>query len=1127
MICSYRYQKAMKTIKGNKTNYVLPITPEQEQMLWDKGIFGLSNPTQLLKATYFYVNKCFGNVGQSTAAHRSLKREQFQFKQNEYGKYVELTTADQTTCRQYQDPNNENCAYNIIHKYCQFVPGSGVFYRQPLEGTSSNPIRFRISSWYPGINNIQKFVKDLMSKLGEKDGHYTGMSIKIYSELRLQDAKTKVSRMIGVTKETTEVEFSKALDPPAPSSKINSTTSPGEPTTTLHDDDIDDESNKRQVAMDTEQSEMDCIYLSSDSVSASCSARYQSQSISQASSSDTPDAKCESSATISTTTDFQAVVNKKNTVKATRWATNVWDFWAAARNKVSQRGTLDSRMIIPYASKLDTVSREDLGQMLVFFIQEVHRADGRPYPPDSLRDLSSGLQRHIRDTLGRKDIVLLQSTALNPSNAVVIQGYQRALNLRCQELINKGIGATKQNSEPITNEQERLLWNKGVFGLQNAKQLQRATYFYLNKCFSNIRTQDDHRNLMIEQLQFKEDEYGKYVQLTANDKVCRQYQDPNNENCAFNIIHKYCQSIPKEGAFYRKPIQGIPVQPIRYSSAPLGSATIKNFVKDMMILIGEDGNYGSKSIKISRDNILHGICEGHKHKRWIVSMNAHAQSSPSVQKMLSRRLDPPVSHTSITSTTPASSDHRCPSNSTTHASTGAVIPLAKDGKKKRQSGDDDIPSKKQKLSHIPGDSVVVKEEVIKTCGSENSDHYRGGSGDVEIHDDRDEDEEDTDNNTDDDATGSIRMSVDDQKNDTISPPVDDHIDIGCDNRVRSNDGASCASSSMFSDDEKLRGHPVPGIPLVKTEDAYTDTDIDSLHDDEEAEDDGAKLSNIDEDEETSSSWISSLKSEDAEDTDNDDTKTIGAPSYGGVEYVTDSSTTNGALSHLESMITRLASEDDDQPPARRRFSSSQANVLPQMDYLNLDSDSELSEMCKTPSASTTLEMSTASHSHTNPGTTAASISIAPPKFTPQFNVNFLSQEQYRKECDKPQLIMPQHHQYNVHLDLKPTLGGQGQTTITSDLYTTHTDHKLIPKIVPPQRVVAPQNPGESSSASANAGHQKQNIYRVNLHDLIPTNSSGDVGFIEDLALIVEKTDDGAFKINLRMNIDNTDVETGN
>ena len=174
---------------------------------------------------------------------------------------------------------------------------------------------------------------------------------------------------------------------------------------------------------------------------------------------------------------------------------------------------------------------------------------------------------------------------------------------------------------------------------------------------------------------------------------------------------------------------------------------------------------------------------------------------------------------------------------------------------------------------------------------------------------------------------------------------------------------------------------------------------------------------------------------------------------------------------------------------------------------------ERSKMVETSGTVNSSERRTVSDLHTSVETPALMTPMLPRRFEPRFSVNFLTREQHRAECE-PQPIQPQHHQYNVHLDLNPRLGEHGQATIASTLYATHTDHELTPKPVPSSQNVVGNSPGG----------MQNNLYRINLQDMIPTNSSGDVGFIEDLALVVEKSDDGSFKINLRMNIDNTDLD---
>ena len=71
-----------------------------------------------------------------------------------------------------------------------------------------------------------------------------------------------------------------------------------------------------------------------------------------------------------------------NTKKSTRWGYNIWLEWSRARN---------------IKDKIEDMDKKEVDSLLSFFVQEVRRQDGTEYPPNSLINIVSGIQHHIRE----------------------------------------------------------------------------------------------------------------------------------------------------------------------------------------------------------------------------------------------------------------------------------------------------------------------------------------------------------------------------------------------------------------------------------------------------------------------------------------------------------------------------------------------------------------------------------------------------------------------------------------------------------------------------------------------------------------------------------------------------------
>ena len=94
---------------------------------------------------------------------------------------------------------------------------------------------------------------------------------------------------------------------------------------------------------------------------------------------------------------------------------------------------------------------EEINYWLTRFILEVMRADGKPYPANSLYSISTGLLRHFRDDLNRYDIKILSK------DDVQFQSFRKALDSRMKEMTAAGIGTKKTSADGLTVQDEEQL----------------------------------------------------------------------------------------------------------------------------------------------------------------------------------------------------------------------------------------------------------------------------------------------------------------------------------------------------------------------------------------------------------------------------------------------------------------------------------------------------------------------------------------------------------------------------------------------------------------------------------------------------------------------------------------------
>ena len=163
----------------------------------------------------------------------------------------------------------------------------------------------------------------------------------------------------------------------------------------------------------------------------------------------------------------------KNT-RSTNWGVRVFEAWCVERQCIG--------------SVVD-MSDKDLDSNISQFVHEAVKRDGTP---NSLYQLVVSIQRHLGE-LGRPKVSFLDSPMFDT--------LRKSLDARMKELTAQGLGVERKLAEPITQDMEAILWEKGIFSVESCKGLINVMYFYNCKCFG-LRSGDEHRSLDVEQFRF-------------------------------------------------------------------------------------------------------------------------------------------------------------------------------------------------------------------------------------------------------------------------------------------------------------------------------------------------------------------------------------------------------------------------------------------------------------------------------------------------------------------------------------------------------------------------------------------------------------------------------------------------
>ena len=116
-----------------------------------------------------------------------------------------------------------------------------------------------------------------------------------------------------------------------------------------------------------------------------------------------------------------------NTRKNTNWAVNIWKDWSQHRCQATSS-------ITEWPVHLFIAQPQELDHWLSKFVLEAQKANGEPYPPDTLYGVCTGLLRYIRER--RPEINIFK----DPQYA----GFQRTLDAEMKRLRSMGLGVKKR-----------------------------------------------------------------------------------------------------------------------------------------------------------------------------------------------------------------------------------------------------------------------------------------------------------------------------------------------------------------------------------------------------------------------------------------------------------------------------------------------------------------------------------------------------------------------------------------------------------------------------------------------------------------------------------------------------------
>ena len=303
---------------------------------------------------------------------------------------------------------------------------------------------------------------------------------------------------------------------------------------------------------------------------------------------------------------MQSTIPKK-TQKDNKYCYTLWEDWILHRAKSTGE-------IIP---SLRNITVEELQYWLCAFILEVRKKDGNMFVPNTLHHICCGIMRYLRIN-GMPTIDIFKDPGFSQ--------FRMVLDAEMKRLQSAGIGAVHRKAEPITFEEEEILWQKGVLGDHNPESLVN-TMVYMNGLYFALRGGSEHRSLQHKPSQIQlveklgERPYLMYTENVSKNHpgglkgrkikpkiVCHHANVSNPERCFVRLYKLYnsrCPLTRPNNAYYLKPVKNPIGEDHWYTEQPLGHGTLDNTIKRMCEQAGIPGFRTNHSLRATTATRLH------------------------------------------------------------------------------------------------------------------------------------------------------------------------------------------------------------------------------------------------------------------------------------------------------------------------------------------------------------------------------------------------------------------------------------------------------------------------------------------------------------------------------------------
>ena len=297
-----------------------------------------------------------------------------------------------------------------------------------------------------------------------------------------------------------------------------------------------------------------------------------------------------------------------------KWALGAYERWRKFRAEIfsaryTASWTRNNRPIEPIHEVAATV--DDLKRDVCDFIVEIRKENGDQYPSSSLYDLLQGLSMYLEREKGFENKLM----------SGAFRDIRNTLDNMMKERAAEGI-KSRPEREPIMEDHEEILWQKGVLGEDSPDKLRYTIFFLIGVRFGlcglseqyNLRRYPDCQinivringkdALVYREFQSKTRQGGISDRGRNPPRVSYAFCNGCRSRCFVELFRKYMFLAPQGNCSWPKfyvqtDSQWQPGSLYWYTNRPVGKNTLSKYIKTIMEAGGIEGHYRNHSTRKS------------------------------------------------------------------------------------------------------------------------------------------------------------------------------------------------------------------------------------------------------------------------------------------------------------------------------------------------------------------------------------------------------------------------------------------------------------------------------------------------------------------------------------------------